>query len=68
MLKIRNTFLTITLVVVLQSCTFGTSNSSNSTTQDIQDIKYIVAGKALYTVFTKITFVEISNRSVLRNR
>lgn len=50
MLKIRNSFLTITLVVAIQSCTLGTSNSSNSTTQDIPDIKYIVAGKALYTV------------------
>jgi hypothetical protein len=50
MLKIRNSFLTITHVVAIQSCTFGTSNSSNSTTQDIQDIKYIVAGKALVII------------------
>ena len=66
MLKIRNSFLTITLVVAIQSCTLGTSNSSNSTTQDIPDIKYIVAGKALYTVFTKITFVENLNISALK--
>jgi len=62
MLKIRKSFLTITLVIVIQLCTVGTSNSSNSTTQNIQDIKYIVAGKALYTVFNQITFVDIFDR------